>query len=220
MKYVMVTMAFLVLGATANAQESQHERIVQKLVELSEVEDDSLRLAQFDLLVEEARFFMEASTNANDAEEESDEEEIDLTDIGDWQTQVENNPLDDTETFAAFVEAETSSSSAPVPPSLVLRCQSQEITAYIKWEQSLGESSEVTYRVGENDSINDNWIMSTDSKATFYPDETIPFLNNLKDTERFVAQVTPTNANAITAIFDITGVENIVARIISCAEGN
>lgn len=78
------------------------------------------------------------------------------------------------------------------------------------WSDYLGSEARVTWRVGDEDAEVARWSLSTDNEATFYPYDDISFIKQLLGTDRFVAQVTPYDESPITAVFDLTGLANVI----------
>jgi len=125
---------------------------------------------------------------------------------GAWRVSVETNPLDDTLTYFASLEA---SSPARDAPSLSVRCKSGELDVYISWEDFLGtDSQRVTFRFGKQAAESSYWSISSDNTATF---ATNPkgFLRRLKYVESAVAQTTPYNDSPVTAVFNLEGIQAV-----------
>ena len=93
---------------------------------------------------------------------------------------------------------------------LVLRCKSNKTEAYINWRDYLGSEAHVTWRIGAEDARTGRWVLSTDEKATFYPYDDIAFIRQLLNADRLVAQVTPYSETPVTAVFDLTGLTNVI----------
>ena len=130
---------------------------------------------------------------------------------GKWLTQEGVNPLDDSRRVTLALDSdEGRSSMLRKPIRLFLRCQSNKTELYINWEDYLGSEASVTTRVGSGTAETGKWNLSTDSQATFYPDSHITFIKQLLETDRFVAQVTPYNESPVTAVFDLTGITEVI----------
>ena len=63
----------------------------------------------------------------------------------------------------------------------------------------------MTTRLGNGEVKTQQWPLSTDKKATFYPRDDAAFLEQLLTSNSFVAQTTPYGESPITAVFDLTG---------------
>jgi len=138
---------------------------------------------------------------------------ISVEGAGKWQVSVKTNPLDDTRTVPLVLLADSGKSTWGNPVALVLRCKSNKTEAYINWREYLGTKARVTWRVGRDDAITRDWSLSTDSKATFYPDSDITFIQQLLNVDRLVVQITPFAESPVTAVFDLTGLKNVIDRL-------
>ncbi|MBA7537725.1 hypothetical protein ES705_29994 [subsurface metagenome] len=65
----------------------------------------------------------------------------------------------------------------------------------------------MTCRIGSDKPQRKRWSLSTDSKATFYPDSPEGFIARLLMVEKLVLQVTPYSESPITAVFDVRGLQ-------------
>ncbi len=204
MKYVAVILTFFFIGTSAFAQSPSDEILVKAFIKASKIQNDSSRLARFDMLAKRATLLAEDSS-----EEESN---------GNWLIQTKDNPLDDTKTIFGAIRADQGTNSYGDKPVFVARCKSDDITVFINWGEYLGDDARITYRIGESESQSKNWSVSTDSKSTFIPRNEDDFLKKLQNNDRFVAQVTPYNSNPITAVFNITGVNEVVSQVLSCGK--
>lgn len=62
-------------------------------------------------------------------------------------------------------------------------------------------------RVGAERAATREWSLSTTSKATFYPGNTLELVRKILDNEKLVLQCTPYSSNPVTAIFDVRGLK-------------
>ena len=145
-----------------------------------------------------------------------------------WRTSQSTNPLDDSRTMVAVLEATTGTGGMlePEPISLVVRCQSNRTEAYINWHDFLGDDDldnirstrkRVTYRFPPATAETGLWGVSTDNDATFVP-RAIPFLRTLVESEQLVVQTIPYNEAPSTAIFDLDGAMDALALIAETCE--
>jgi len=178
--------------------------LINAFINASKIKNDSLRLARFDAIANQAK----SLTNNLDNDKNT----------GDWQLQSKNNPLDDSKTVVAALQANQGTNSYNEKPVLVARCQSNKITFYINWGEYLGDNARVTFRIDKNETKTTTWSLSTDSKATFFPRHTIDFLRKLEHSGRFVAQITPYDSNPITAVFNTSGADKIIPKILGCSK--
>jgi type VI secretion system protein VasI len=61
------------------------------------------------------------------------------------------------------------------------------------------------YTPGTSAASQQQWGLSTDKKATFYPRNSFQLIEELTRVDKFVAQVTPYNESPVTALFDVSG---------------
>lgn len=135
------------------------------------------------------------------------------TGTGKWEIADQTNPIDDTRTVVLALVADQGKPRMGEAIALILRCQSKQVSVYIDWEDFLGSEAEVISRIGNQKAQTQNWSLSTDSKATFYPGDPVDFINALMQHNSFVAQVTPYSESPVTAVFDTTGLQNAIAPL-------
>ena len=131
-----------------------------------------------------------------------------------WTVEVKTNPIDDSTTVMIYTSSTQGQSRWGVPLALILRCKSDKTEVYINWRDFLGSDSvRVTTRIGSEEAETKTWGLSTDNEATFYPDNDIRFIKQLFGNNRLVAQTTPYNESPVTAIFDISGLEDAIVEL-------
>ena len=139
--------------------------------------------------------------------------------VNNWSIRIDTNPIDDSKTVVLSNIAEEGQARFGAPIALVLRCQSDEIDAYIVWNDYLGlDTTRVTYRIGTADAKTDTWYLSTDNEATFFSQNEAldrQFINDLAaaDNGQLVAQVTPYSENPVTAVFNISGLTELLPQL-------
>jgi len=123
-----------------------------------------------------------ALTNMSSAAAQGDlKQPIGRCGAGEWRVSTEQNPLDDSRTVILI------------------------------WSSYLGlEQTPVTTRLGTGDAKTQQWPLSTDNQATFYPGNDAAFLEQLLSSDRLVAQTTPYSESPITAVFDLAGLSGAV----------
>tara|TARA_Y100000748_G_scaffold285711_1_gene268452 strand:- start:7401 stop:7961 length:561 start_codon:yes stop_codon:yes gene_type:complete len=136
---------------------------------------------------------------------------VDEENIGLWSIGEDINPIDDTKTFTAILNAKSGKSKWGDKVYLVLRYKSGESEVYINWGSYLGNAAFVITRIGSQKANKTQWSISTDKKATFYKGSAIDFIGKLKNHDKAVFQVTPYGENPITAIFDIKGLSAAIS---------
>lgn len=144
-----------------------------------------------------------------------------VVDAGQWNVSTDVNPLDDTKSVYLMLNAETSGARFGETVTLVARCRSNTTEVYVDWNQYLGDDSNdvysdwkrVTVRVGEEEASTERWGISTDNSATFAPDWAGNFLKELLDEERLVLRTIPYGENPVTAVFNVTGLRNVLGEL-------
>ena len=148
-------------------------------------------------------------------------------DTGGWRVSRSTNPLDDSTTVVAVLNATEGVGGIGFEAiSLIARCQSDTTDVYINWHDFLGDDElgnprssrkRVTYRFPPADAETEMWGVSTDNDSTFVAGA-IPFLRTMVESDRLVAQTTPYNESPSTAIFDLTGVGDALAPLAETCE--
>lgn len=134
--------------------------------------------------------------------------------LGDWSVAEKINPLDDTAVYFAVLDAQTGRSRRGDKISMVIRCANNRTEMYINWHDYLGmDSTQVTYRVGKNAAVRQEWSLSTDNQSTFFPGSPVSVLKQMVEETSFVASLVPYNENPVTVEFDITGIEPALQNI-------
>ncbi|MBR1910879.1 MAG: hypothetical protein IJ828_00835 [Treponema sp.] len=84
---------------------------------------------------------------------------------------------------------------------------------YINWKEFLNEGScIVTYRIDDEKARTEEWVLSSDEKASFYDGDTNELLEKLKHATTFIARTVPFNEPPCTAVFDISSLRNLDAK--------
>lgn len=136
---------------------------------------------------------------------------------GDWYTNEDRDPIDDSAVITAMLDAESGSSSYGDVVSLVARCGSNTTEVYAVWHDYVGDDSSSVYnefknvevRVGEADAETQQWSVSSDKKATF-ASAPVPLLKRMVAEDRLALRMTPYGESPITAIFDLDGMREAV----------
>lgn len=138
-------------------------------------------------------------------------------DLGDWLVSTDSNPLDDSRIIVASLDAvEGTGGFSDDPVRLYARCRSNRTEVYIVWHDYLGDDGDstkrVTYRFPPASARAESWGISTDGDSTFVR-RPIPFLRQLVQAERLVLQTTPYLEPPTTAVFALTGSEEVLAPL-------
>jgi len=168
-----------------------YQDLSQQLIECAGLKSDLARLACFDQLATPL-----TKDNLKDAKP-GDESK--------WQVQISADPLTDSKIVILALLADGNNAM------LLLRCKNAKAEVFINWNDYLGSEAVVTSRIGTASPSQQEWGLSTDKKATFYPRNSMELVEELTHADKFVAQVTPYNENPVTALFNVTGLAAAVA---------
>lgn len=138
--------------------------------------------------------------------------ETNVEGVGAWSVDVRVNPIDDSRTVIMMLTADSGRTRWGEPVTLFARCRSNSTEVYISWNEYLGSESNVLTRIGDEPATSRQWSVSTNSQASFHP-RPIAFLKEMMKADSMVAQTTPYNENPVTAIFDITGINNAITPL-------
>ena len=170
--------------------------IAARLIECSRIEDTADRLACYDGMARGV-------------------EETLAGDRGKWGVNVKENPLDDSRTITLYLEASNVNPPREESVYLFLRCRDGEMTAFITWNRALA-NGETLIRLGKGEAQREYWNLSSDSEATFYPNETGDLIEDLLTNEFLTAQVNPRDSIPMTAVFELSG---LIRAIVPLREG-
>jgi len=140
---------------------------------------------------------------------------------GAWRLRTSDNPLDDTKIVTVSLASKPGASRNGDPILFVGRCKSNKTEVFVDWGEYLGDDSRdvyaawknVTIRIGKAPARDERWGISTDRKATFAPNWPGKLLKDLLDQDRLVLQTTPYGENPTTAIFDVSGLRNVLGEL-------
>jgi type VI secretion system protein VasI len=134
---------------------------------------------------------------------------------GDWDIgDLEQDPLTDEATAIAMLEAESGANRFGTPIGLLIRCSNGSTELFIAWQDYLGsDSPRVQSRIGDAKPSDMRWNLSTSSDSTFYPKDAVAFVKSMFGESQFVAQTQPYSEGNVTAVFNITGIEEAVVNV-------
>tara|TARA_R110001592_G_scaffold167023_3_gene402310 strand:- start:915 stop:1520 length:606 start_codon:yes stop_codon:yes gene_type:complete len=192
MKKDIICLILLVLPTSLLAQVDQSE-----FATCAVIDGDLARLECYDSLATESGLAgpQQVTTAVNGVEK--------------WSVDIKTNPIDDSTTVTLILRADSGQSRFGQPIALVARCRSNSTDLYINWQDYLGSEASVLARVGSGQAVTSRWSLSTDKQASFHPSP-INFLKELIEADRLVAQVTPYNESPVTAIFNLSGIQNAI----------
>jgi DNA-directed RNA polymerase subunit RPC12/RpoP len=129
-----------------------------------------------------------------------------------WQYSSRVSPIDDSTTHVLRLVA-----NDKIPgvlnktPTLIIRHKEGETDVYFNTGSYLGSDNvKVTHRLDKYKPTTLTWGLSTDSKSIFYPTDVKTFINGLRFNKQLVIRLTPYNENPITAVFNLTGLEEAI----------
>lgn len=134
---------------------------------------------------------------------------------GDWIIgDIEQDPLTDEATALVYLESESGTSAFGNPVVLIIRCSNGATELFINWRDYLGsDPPRVTTRIGDTPAETDLWDLSTSNDATFYPGRDVGYIRSMFGETTFVAQTQPYNEGNVTAVFNITGIEDALVNV-------
>lgn len=186
--------AMLLLPLTAYAVDDQ------EIATCAAMQNDLNRLACFDSV---------AASNSLAPRVERQE----AKDAGSWNVSTDVNPLNDENVYYAIVPASQGESRFRKPISLTVRCSKNKTELYINWNDYLGREASTALRIDKDPASTNTWALSTDKQSAFYPGSPVKLLKRIAESSTVVANVTPYNANPVTAVFDTTGANIALADI-------
>ncbi len=177
------------------------EQVLPELAKCTLIQNDFDRLLCYDAIADSLGWTTVKATASPTSE------------TGNWRVTDETNPIDDSRTVVLLLAAHEGALAFGQRVMLLLRCLSKDTDVYINWNDHLGTKAHVVTRVGQEQAARNEWSLSTNKQSTFYPSNDIAFIKKLLAGKRLVAQVTPHNESPITAIFDLTGIENAIVPL-------
>jgi hypothetical protein len=132
-------------------------------------------------------------------------------DRGQWVVNpIERDPLTDEEVAATWVYADGSDTIA-----LVVQCTTRRQTkVYIVWNAFLDlETARITTRIDQQEPIVQSWPVDEPGTSSYYPTDERVFIEDLFGATRLAAQVKPWNAEPITVLFPVAGLEAAVGNV-------
>lgn len=184
---------FLLLVFALVIANSQDSALLDELKQAGAITDASVRLDSYDSILEKHGLKEKSNT----------------LDVGKWSVSTKIDPIDDSQIILFVLTADSGEGVYGGPIGLIIRHSSEGTEIYVNWASYMGSDAYVTLRVGQEPAQQDEWMMSSDSKATFYPGNTVGLVKKLFAADKMVVQCTPYSENPITAIFDIRGLKNV-----------
>ncbi|MBX8812742.1 hypothetical protein HBA91_08895 [Ochrobactrum sp. MR34] len=188
--------ALLIIGS-ANAQTKPEE--------CSALADSLQRLTCFDKLFPK-------SEGTNETQESKVETEVTNSP---WDVTEEKSPIDDSPRIRAFILPKNEDTKRSILGStgLGLRCYDNTTSViYLHGQFSINDSTQITYRLGNNSPQSEKWGSSDTRQAIglWNGSRAIPFMKQLKNGMTLAIQTQNPRSEAV---FEIGDVEDIVAKI-------
>lgn len=133
---------------------------------------------------------------------------------GKWQRKIERNDKGEiTKVTLRLPAASETGSIGGDPVTLILRCLGTETSVTINWQNYVGENGvPVTLRVDGGD-VRKLWRISADSSKTIYPGNAVKLIQSWSGTHELHARLNPYGGYAMTATFDLSGLEGALAPL-------
>ena len=99
-----------------------------------------------------------------------------------------------------------------------VQCKDNQIDVFdpaIRWNHPLGGEADMLVRVDDNKAVT-SWKISTmgmEKSTLHFLHKPIPFVKEILQSNKLVIQITSYNESPITAIFNTTGLENIIKSL-------
>jgi len=132
-------------------------------------------------------------------------------DDGNWRVREIVNPINNTKITIMSLSAESGKSKEGIVPDLVIRCIGNKIDFYINWNDFLSTSNiDVLTKIGDEKAETMKWRPSPCRKKSFYLGSPVNFVERMLEDNKFFAQVTPHGESQITAVFNTSGIKNVI----------
>jgi type VI secretion system protein VasI len=132
--------------------------------------------------------------------------------LGKWRIEVTTDPLDDSESTTLQLDADSGKTRFGAPISLTIKCQSNDIDISVNWSSYMGSVPNVLTRIGNEEPETRIWRVSKDSLSTIHP-AAKRFLFSMLNETQLVSRLNPYNSNPVTAIFNISGIDQAVDSV-------
>ncbi|HBP27917.1 MAG TPA: hypothetical protein DD666_00695 [Advenella kashmirensis] len=181
------------------------------------ITSDADRLICFDATAKKAQTLVSQDSKADQqAAPESAEKASESVDTaGAWDVSSDIDPMTDKPKYYAALNAKTGEGMFGKPIYILARCVQNKTEVLIMWNTILGigDSPKVTYRLDKGTPTASSWSKSTSGNATFFPGSPVKFLKQLLEAKSMVASVESFSSGAVTAVFDLTGIETAMKDI-------
>jgi type VI secretion system protein VasI len=141
---------------------------------------------------------------------------------GKWRVSTEISPMTDQKTVFMILDSDndiTGGYAASGPANLVLRCAEGETNAFILLnDQFLSDVQNygwVDFRLDDDEMDSINMRASDNNKALglWGSPGAILFIKGLLEHEKLTVRARPHNSNAVVAVFDIRGIDQVIGKL-------
>jgi type VI secretion system protein VasI len=207
----MLRAIFVAAAAATLADPAFAATDVTPFLECSAIEDSVARLACFDAAVAPVK---EAANEAAAAE-------LAPTNPGEWLTEVETSPIDDSTNVYSIVLAKEAyeGTYATHRPALIIRCVENTTSLVLNFDgdymSDLAQRGRVTTRVDDRPAVEKSMVESTSNEALglWGGGSSIPFIKTMLGGEIFLVRAIPVNSNPVTVEFNIAGIDEAVRPV-------
>ncbi len=140
----------------------------------------------------------------------------------DWKVEDTISALDGSRSYTASLQSSDTiqiTAGDAANSTLVVRCMSGQLEAYIAWPQQVGKDAlDMRWRTDGENYTAEVWSVSRDGSATF-TENTRAFLAKLKTARRATFQLVLANFETLQASFNVTGADAIANTALSACAG-
>lgn len=133
-----------------------------------------------------------------------------------WHVSESKSPIDDSPGVTLYLPANDTvrGTLSEKRPTLIIRCKEGKTDTYIYWGSFFkGETASVTTRLDEQEAKTETWYVSTGSDGLFPPVSGSEYAQSLENAEQFVARTKALGTPDMTAVFNLAGIKQNLARV-------
>lgn len=136
-----------------------------------------------------------------------------VVETGKWRVSKQASLIDDSANvyLSLLADSDVRSGYKTTRPSLNIRCKENKTEVFVSWDLYLGiDKIAMLTRLDKDPATRQWWVISTDYKAAFAPNNDIAFTKQLMAYKRLLAQVTPYGESPVMVTFDLTGLTKAI----------
>lgn len=130
-----------------------------------------------------------------------------------WMVEFTVDPLTDERTARASLPALQGTGVEGDPIQLLVQCREGRTDVILDWGHYLPNQQEVALRLDSDEPQRTFWEPDRNSTQARYRSESVALARALAVRRRLVARVSPPRRDAITAIFDLTGMSDAIVPV-------